>query len=176
METSRTQTAFHFDSPPHILIVEARFYDQIADLQMQGVMEVLNRVQATHEVVRVPGALEIPAAISYAMKALDFDPIRRRAEGYIALGCVMKGGTMHDQVVALESARGLQDLAIRRSLAIGNGILTCNTMEQALERADPKRLNRGGDAAAACLRMIELKHQFRLSPKRRWTAKQSTSG
>jgi 6,7-dimethyl-8-ribityllumazine synthase len=153
------------------LIIEARYYNEIADLQMQGVVAVLDRAQATYEVISVPGALEIPAAISYAMKALDFDPLRRRPEGYIALGCVMKGGTMHDQVVALESARGLQDLAIRRSLAIGNGILTCNTMEQALERADPAQLNRGGEAAIACLRMLELKHQFRLSPKRRWVAK-----
>jgi 6,7-dimethyl-8-ribityllumazine synthase len=171
MEPQSPSYTFHFDVPPHILIIEARYYNEIADLQMQGVVAVLDRAQATYEVISVPGALEIPAAISYAMKALDFDPLRRRPEGYIALGCVMKGGTMHDQVVALESARGLQDLAIRRSLAIGNGILTCNTMEQALERADPAQLNRGGEAAIACLRMLELKHQFRLSPKRRWVAK-----
>ena len=105
------------------------------------------------------------------MKAMDFDPVRRRAEGYIALGCVIKGGTMHDEIVAMESARGLQDLAIAHSLAIGNGILTCNDKEQAMERADPAKLNRGGEAANACLRMIELKQHFRLSTKRRWVAK-----
>ncbi len=172
MQTTRPPVVFQFDSPPHIMIVEARYYDDVADLLVKGVSEVLDRAKATHEVISVPGALEIPAAISYAMKALDFDPLRRRADGYIALGCVIKGGTMHDQIVASESARGLQDLAIRRSLAIGNGILTCNTIDQAFERADPARLNRGGEAAEACLRMLELKHQFRLSPKRRWVAKQ----
>jgi 6,7-dimethyl-8-ribityllumazine synthase len=171
MEAKRPPATFQFESPPHVMIVEARFYSAIADLQLQGVKAVLDHVQATYTVLSVPGALEIPAAIAYAMKAMDFDPVRRRCDGYIALGCVLKGGTQHDQVVAFESARGLQDLAIRHALAIGNGILTCNTMEQAIERADPERLNRGGEAAEACLRMIELKHQFRLSPKRRWVAK-----
>jgi len=171
MEAQRPPASFHFETPPHVLIVEARFYTDIADRQLQGVKAVLERVSATYEIIAVPGALEIPAAISYAIKAMDFDPMRRRADGYIALGCVLKGGTQHDQIVGNESARGLQDLAIRRSLAIGNGILTCNTMEQALERADPARLNRGGEAAEACLRMIELKNQFRLSTKRRWVAK-----
>ena len=153
------------------MIVEARFYADIADLQLQGVKEVLERVQATTEIVQVPGALEIPAAIAYAMKALDFDPMRRRPDGYIALGCVLKGGTHHDEIVGFESARGLQDLTVQHSLAIGNGILTCNAREEALERADPTRFNRGGKAAEAALRMVELKHYFRLSPKRRWVAK-----
>lgn len=171
MESNRPAASFHFESPPHILIIEARFYTDIADLQLQGVKAVLDRVRATYEIVQVPGALEIPAAIAYAMKAMDFDPVRRRPDGYVALGCVLKGGTQHDEIVAFESARGLQDLAIRNVLAIGNGILTCNTKEQALERADPARLNRSGEAAEACLRMIELKHQFRLASKRRWVAK-----
>ncbi|MGB9153971.1 MAG: 6,7-dimethyl-8-ribityllumazine synthase [Alphaproteobacteria bacterium] len=171
MESSRPPAVFHFESPPHILIVEARFYDDIADLQMAGVKAVLERVKATYETILVPGALEIPATIAFAMKALDFDPVRRRPDGYIALGCVLKGGTQHDEIVAGESARGLQDLAIKNALAIGNGILTCNTKEQALERADPARLNRSGEAAEACLRMIAIKHHFRLAPKRRWVAK-----
>jgi len=171
MESTRSPATFHFETPPHVMIVEARFYADIADLQMQGVKAVLEKINATSEIVTVPGALEIPAAIAYALKALDFDPMRRRADGYIALGCVLKGGTMHDEIVGFESARGLQDLALRQALAIGNGILTCNTMEQALERADPARMDRGGAAAEACLRMIELKHHFRLSPKRRWVAK-----
>jgi 6,7-dimethyl-8-ribityllumazine synthase len=154
-----------------VLIIEARFYTEIADMQLQGVKASLDRAHATYEIVTVPGALEIPAVISFAMKSMDFDPLRRRCEGYIALGCILKGGTHHDQIVAFESARGLQDLAINHSLAIGNGILTCNSIEQAVERANPAKLNRGGEAADACLRMIELKHQFRLSPKRRWVAK-----
>lgn len=171
MESSRPPASFHFETPPHVMIIEARFYTDIADMQIAGVKAVLNRVNATYEIVTVPGALEIPAVISFAIKALDFDPVRRRSEGFIALGCVLKGGTHHDEIVAFESARGLQDLALRHSLAIGNGILTCNTKEQAEERADPARLNRSGEAAEACLRMIELKHQFRLSQKRRWVAK-----
>ncbi|MDD3371803.1 MAG: 6,7-dimethyl-8-ribityllumazine synthase [Alphaproteobacteria bacterium] len=171
MEASRPPATFKFDEPPHVMIVEARFYDEIADMQLRGVKEVLDRVNATYEIVTVPGALEIPAAIAFAVKALDFDPMRRRSEGYIALGCVLKGGTHHDEIVAFESAHSLQELSLKHSLAIGNGILTCNTMEQALERADPIKLNRGGQAAEACLRMVELKHKFRLSPKRRWVAK-----
>jgi len=171
MEAKRPPATFNFEVPPHVMIVEARFYSDIADMQLQGVKAVLDSVHATYSIITVPGALEIPAAIAYAMKALDYDPVRRRCDGYIALGCVLKGGTQHDEIVGTESARGLQDLAIRYSLAIGNGILTCNTLDQALERADPSRLNRGGEAAEACLRMIELKHHFRLSPKRRWVAK-----
>ncbi len=172
MNTNNPPAAFHFETPPHVLIIEARFYTDIADLQLQGVKAVLDSVRATYEIITVPGALEIPAAISFAIKALDFDPVRRRSEGFIALGCVLKGGTNHDEVVAFESARGLQELALRHALAIGNGILTCNTKEQAMERADPVRLNRSGQAAEACLRMIELKQHFRLSSKRRWVAKQ----
>lgn len=171
MEAQRTPATFNFEESPHVAIVEARFYSDIADLQLQGVKEVLARAKVSFEIITVPGALEIPAAISFAIKALDFDPTRRRSDGYIALGCVLKGGTHHDEIVAFESARGLQELAIRSALAIGNGILTCNTMEQALERADPARLDRGGAAAEACLRMIELKNKFRLSSKRRWVAR-----
>lgn len=160
---------FNLDPKPHIMIVQARYYDDIADLQMQGVLKVLQANGATHEHVMVPGALEIPAAITYALKSLDFDAMRRRFDGYIALGCVLKGETLHDHVVGSESARGLQDLAMRYALAIGNGILTCNTREQATERADPARLNRSGEAAEACLAMIELKGHFRLTnAKRRW--------
>jgi 6,7-dimethyl-8-ribityllumazine synthase len=171
MESNRPPATFQFETPPHIMIFEAGFYADIAALQLQGVKAVLDRVQATSEIISVPGALEIPAALAFSIKAMDFDPNRRRPDGYIALGCVIKGGTMHDEIVSGESARGLQDLAIRHSLAVGNGILTCNTREQALERADSARLNRSGEAAEACLRMVELKHKFRLSPKRRWVAK-----
>ncbi|MDD3028680.1 MAG: 6,7-dimethyl-8-ribityllumazine synthase [Alphaproteobacteria bacterium] len=171
METPRLPATFHFDTPPHVLIVEGRFYTDLADLLLTGATDALKRVGATYDVITVPGALEIPAVISFAIKSLDFDPARRRNEGYIALGCVLKGGTDHDKIVAFESARALQDLAVTRALAIGNGILTCPTKESACERADPARLNRGGAAAEACLRMIEIKRMFRLSPKRRWTAK-----
>lgn len=168
METKRVPATFNIESKPHLLIVEAPFYEDVAALQMKGVKAVLDRVGATYDTLAVPGALEIPAAIVYAIRGLDFDPTRRRYDGYIALGCVIKGGTMHDEIVGTESARALQDVAIRHVLAIGNGILTCNTHAQAVERADPDRMDRAGAAAEAALRMIEIKQGFRLLPKRRW--------
>ncbi len=170
METRRVPLTFSFDSKPHLLIVEARFYDDIGAMQLDGAKAVLDRAGATYEIVPVSGSLEIPAAIAYAIRALDFDPTRRRFDGYVALGCVLKGGTKHDEIVGFESARALQEIAIRHALAVGNGILTCNTREQALERADPARMDRGGAAAEAALRMIEIKQLYRLTPKRRWVA------
>ena len=167
----RPPATYKFDETPHIMVVEGRFYDDIADHLLQGAKAVLGRVGATSIVYTVPGALEIPSAILYAMKSLNYDAGRRRFDGYIALGCVLKGQTMHHEIVGGESARGLQTLSLRHTLAIGNGILTCDTREQAMERADPVRLDRGGAAAEACLRLIELKHQFRLSPKRRWVGR-----
>ncbi len=169
-EPSASKT-FALDPKPHVLIVEARYYAAINDALLQGARDVLAANGASHDVLAVPGALEIPAAIACAVKALDYDPVRRRYDGYIALGCVIKGSTRHDEIVGNESARGLQELALRYVLAIGNGILTVETLAQAEERADPKRFNRGGDAAAACLRMIEVKQGFNLHSRRRWVAK-----
>jgi 6,7-dimethyl-8-ribityllumazine synthase len=171
MDSPQPPATFSFEEMPHITVVQASFYPDIVDLQLQGAKAVLDRAGASYDILSVPGALEIPAAISFSIRALDFDPIRRRSDGFVALGCILKGGTHHDKIVAFESARGLQDLAIRYALAVGNGILACDTKEQAMERADPARMNRGGAAAEACLRMIELKHKFRLTPKRRWVAK-----
>jgi len=171
MEQKRAQPTFAFESVPHIMVVEARFYENISDLLLTGAKAVLDRVGATYDVFTVPGALEIPAAIAYAVKSLSFDTLRRRYDGYVALGAVIKGDTRHDEIVGNLSAQGLQDLALHHTLAIGNGILTCNTLEQALLRADPAQMDKGGGAAEACLRMIELKQEFRLSPKRRWVAR-----
>jgi 6,7-dimethyl-8-ribityllumazine synthase len=171
MEQGRKPAVFSFEEKPHVMIVEARFYEAIAGKLLAGARAVLDRAGASYEVVTVPGALEIPAAVLFAVKALNFDPTRRRFEGYVALGCVIKGGTNHDEIVGRESAQGLQKLALDHTLAIGNGILTCNTPEQAAERADPARMDKGGGAAEACLRMIELKRSFHLSSKRRWVAR-----
>lgn len=168
MQTNRTYPTFQFEAKPHILIVEARFYDDIGALQMQGAVAALERAGATHDVLSVPGALEIAPAIMYAIRALDFDATRRRYDGYVALGCVLKGGTQHDEIVGNESARALMEISLRHTLAIGNGILTCSTREQALERADPAKMDRAGAAAEAALRMIEIKQNYRLLPKRRW--------
>lgn len=171
MESKRPPATFQFENRPYVLIVEARHYDDIADLQLKGAQAVLDRVGVDYDTITVPGALEIPATILYAIKSLDFDAVRRRFDGYIALGCIIKGGTNHNDLVANECFRGIQDTALHYSLAVGNGVITCNTKEQGLERADPTKHDRGGAAAEACLRMIELKHQFRLSPKRRWIAR-----
>ena len=171
MLETRPTISFQFEQKPHILIVQASYYDDIAEKLLKGALAVLDRAGVSHEIVDVPGALEIPAAITYAVKSLDFDAVRRRFDGYVALGCVVKGETLHDEIVGCESARALQEVALRYTLAVGNGILTCNTMEQALKRADPEGYDRGGAAAEVCLRMVELKHLFRLTPKRRWVAR-----
>src|SRR5262249_47211198 len=98
METKRPPATYNFETKPHMMVVEARFYDDLATLQLQGAKTVLDRVGATYDVVTVPGALEIPIAVTYAIRALDFDPTRRRYDGYIVLGCVIKGGTMHNEI------------------------------------------------------------------------------
>lgn len=171
MEQKKDPAVFKFEEKPHIMVIEARFYDDVADLLLTGAKAVLDRAGVTYDVYTVPGSLEIPAAILYAMKSLDFDAVRRRYDGYVALGTVIKGATRHHEIVGDVSAKGLQKLALQHTLAIGNGILTCDTKEQAVERADPARHDRGGAAAEATLRMIELKHHFRLMPKRRWVGR-----
>lgn len=150
---------------PHIMIVEARFYDDISDALLDGAVRKLDAAGATYERFTVPGALEIPAAIMFAVRSLDFSTVQRRFDGYVALGCVIRGETTHYDTVCNESARGLQDLAIRHTLAIGNGIITTENEDQAWERARADRLDKGGGAAEAALQMIELKRRFRLYPR-----------
>ena len=171
MEHHSQRATFSFADKPHIMIIEARFYEDYADMLLGGAKAVLERAGCSYDVITVPGALEVPAAIAFAIKALSFDEMRRRYDGYVALGTVIKGGTRHDKIVGDISAQGLQQLASQHTLAIGNGILTVESKEQAMERADPARMDKGGGAAEACLRMIELKNSFRLSTKRRWVAK-----
>jgi 6,7-dimethyl-8-ribityllumazine synthase len=137
----------------HVLIVEARFYEDIAEELVKGAVAVLEKAGATYERIAVPGAFEIPAAISFADIGGEFD-------GYLALGCVIRGETSHYDYVCEESARKLMDLSADRALAIGYGILTCENDEQAWERARVDRKNKGGDVAEACLRMIELSQRF----------------
>ena len=136
----------------HILIVEAPFYTHIADMQRDGVIDALKAAGATYEVISVPGALEVPAAIAYADASGAFD-------GYVALGCVIRGETYHFEVVAGESARAIMALTLD-GLAIGNGILTVENEAQAIARADKTQKNKGGEAAAAALAMVALKQRF----------------
>lgn len=171
MYDKRVPISFQFEQKPHILIVQASYYEDVAGFLAQGASDVLERAGVSFEVIDVPGALEIPVAIGYAVKAMAFDIEARRFDGYVALGCVLKGETYHDKVVGNESARGLMDIALRHTLAVGNGILTCDTLEQALKRAQPDGFDRGGAAAEACLRMIELKHLFGISSRRHWSGR-----
>jgi 6,7-dimethyl-8-ribityllumazine synthase len=150
---------------PSILIVEARFYEDIADELVHGAVSALDEGGAGHERVSVPGAFEIPVAIRMAMRSMDFFAGRRRFDGYVALGCVIRGETSHYDYVCAESARKLQDLACEHTLALGYGILTCETREQAWQRARVDGKNRGGAAARACLAMLELKRHFHLFPR-----------
>lgn len=137
-----------------ILIVEARFYESHSDDLLQGAKAVLDNAGVSYDVVTVPGALEIPAAFAFAEAG------RTHYDGYIALGCVIRGETYHFDLVANESCRGLTDLALRRGLAIGNGIITVENDEQARARADRKQKDKGGFAAHAALAMIALKKKF----------------
>ena len=137
----------------HVLIVEARFYEEVADALAAGATIALEAAGATYDRVMVPGALEIPAAIRFALESRVYD-------GYVALGCVIRGETSHYDIVAGESARGLTDLALSHQVAIGNGILTVETKEQAMVRADLEQKNKGGVAAEACLEMVGLKRRF----------------
>jgi 6,7-dimethyl-8-ribityllumazine synthase len=150
---------------PHILIVEARFYEEISDELAKGAVAALKSAGVTFDRLAVPGAFEIPAAIRMAIHAMDFYPHRRRYDGYVALGCVIRGETTHYDYVCGESARGLQDLAVKYTLALGYGILTVENEAQAWERARVDRKNKGGDAARACLAMIEAKRKFGLFPR-----------
>lgn len=137
-----------------VLIVEARFYPNISDMLYEGATQVLDVAGVTYEALEVPGALEIPAAIGMAAG---------KYEGFIALGCVIRGETYHFEIVANESARGLMDLGVNAGLCIGNGILTVENEEQALRRADRAQLDKGGDAARACLSLMKLKARLGLA-------------
>ena len=153
------------EQPPHILIVEARYYTEICDELARGAIAALEDAGASYERIEVPGAFEIPTAISMVMRSLDFYSGHRRYDGYVALGCVIRGETSHYDYVCGESARKLQDLAADHALALGYGILTCENAEQAWARASIDRKDKGGEAARACLRMLEVKRRFHLYPR-----------
>lgn len=138
-----------------ILVIEARYYEAISDALLEGAMAVLEK--ANVEVVRmnVPGALEIPHVISFAHEA------KSGFDGFVALGCVIRGETTHYDYVCEESARALMDLAIRHQLAIGNGIITVENEDQAWARAKKDKKDKGGFAANAVLEMIRIRDELR---------------
>lgn len=138
-----------------VLIIESSFYAHIADLLRQGAEGVLREFGAQYDLLSVPGALEIPAALSFVLqKNITL------YDAYVVLGCVIRGETSHYDIVCNESARGIYDLALKHALALGNGILTVENEGQALERADLAKKNKGGDAARAALHMLSLKKKY----------------
>ncbi|MGA8818983.1 MAG: 6,7-dimethyl-8-ribityllumazine synthase [Xanthobacteraceae bacterium] len=141
-----------------ILIVEARFYDKIADALLAGAMRALDEAHASVERISVPGSLEIPPAIAIATDAARRK--RRSYDGAVALGCVIRGETIHFEIVSHLSARGLMELSVARGLPIGNGIITVENEAQAFARARMEEQDKGGDAARAALALIELKRRL----------------
>jgi 6,7-dimethyl-8-ribityllumazine synthase len=140
------------------LIVEARFYDDIQDALLEGAVAELKAAKVSHDVITVPGALEIPAAIAMAIETGEKGG--KAYDAAIALGCVIKGETIHFEIVSMESARGLMDLAVTKKFPVGNGILTVNNEDQAWARARASELNKGGDAARAALAMLRIKRRL----------------
>lgn len=149
-------------SGPRILIVEARFYEDIADHLVKGAVQELTAQGAGYKRVIVPGVLEIPAVIRFAIRSMELRATDTRFAGYVVLGCVIKGQTDHYEHVCTQAMRGLQDLALDYSLAVGNGIITSPNRELAMERARVDGKNLGGKAAKACLRMIDIKRELGL--------------
>lgn len=143
-----------------VAVIVSPYYRGVAEALLAGAQAALAAAGVEGAtVLAVPGALEIPLAIA----SLEEGARRERAvhDGYVALGCVIRGETAHFDIVCNESARGLMQLGLSGRFAIGNGILTVDTMEQAMERADPSRLDKGGDAARACLSLIALRREHR---------------
>jgi 6,7-dimethyl-8-ribityllumazine synthase len=144
------------DDKPHILIVEARFYDDLLDAMLKGAKRVLDKAHATYEIVTVPGALEIPGAIKFAHEAGNAGRLERRFDGYVAIGCVIRGETPHFDYVAGEAASGLQLAALETGIPVSFGVLTCDTREQAEARAGGAYGNKGAEAARSALEMADV--------------------
>ena len=140
-----------FKEKLNICLISAPYYKDITDDLIKGALNVLKKINADTKIVEVSGALEIPTAIKLMENKFD---------GFIAIGCVIRGETTHYETVCQESSRGLMDLAIYRNLAIGNGILTVENTEQAWERADINRKDKGGDAARAAMAMAAVAKRY----------------
>ena len=145
-------------APARFLIVEARFYDAIGAELLAGAEAALRAAGASRDVVRVPGALEIPVAMAIALDAAAAQ--QWPYQGAVALGCIIRGETYHFEIVAGESSRALMDMSHTRRLALGNGILTVENVAQAHGRSDPRRGDKGGDAARAALALYRLKQKL----------------
>lgn len=136
-----------------ILIVQAVFYQEISAMLLEGATKKISELGYEYDIITLIGAFEIPAAIAIAETS-------KKYVGYVALGCVIRGETTHYDYVCLESARGLNELAFKKKLAIGYGIITTENESQAFERASPNKKDKGGFAAKACVEMVKLKEKF----------------
>ena len=151
------------NDPTRVLIVEAHFYDELADALLEGAKDALRAQGVQYDVVTVPGALEVPTVIAMAEEAGRY-PTAPRYDGYVALGCIIRGETYHFEIVSDQSAAGITQLGLK-GLAIGNGILTVENRPQAEVRADPTGQNKGGGAAAAALHLVALARKWGTASK-----------
>ncbi len=143
-----------------IVVIEARFYNDIADHLLRGVNAALEANGGSSRVITVPGIAELPAALSFAVRAAERSPGTWGAAGYVVLGTAIKGETDHYDHICREAMRGVQDIAVEGLLAVGNGILTVHNIDQAMARCRIEGTDHGGQAACACLRMIALKSEL----------------
>jgi 6,7-dimethyl-8-ribityllumazine synthase len=150
----------HSAQGARIVVIEARFYNDIADNLLRGVDAALDAAGATSRVLTVPGIAEVPAALAFAVHAAGRSPEVWGAAGYVVLGCAIKGDTDHYDHICREAMRGVQDIATAHLAAVGNGILTVHNIEQAMARCRIEGTDHGGQAARACLRMIALKGEL----------------
>lgn len=134
-----------------VLVIEARYYEHINDMLLEGITETLQEAGAKYDVLTVPGALEIPAALLFNLD--------KGYDAFVVAGCIIRGETSHYDIVCNESARGVYDLVLAEGLALGNCILTVDNEQQAIARADKSKKNKGADAAGAALRMFEIKEK-----------------
>lgn len=141
-----------FEKPTRVALIVAPFYRDIADNLIAGARKVLDAANVAHETIEVPGALEIPTSVALAARSGEFD-------GFVALGCVIRGETTHYDTVCNDSSRGLTLLGLK-GVCIGNGILTVEDTAQAMARARPEEMNKGGGAAEACLHLIAIARRF----------------
>lgn len=149
----------------HMMIIQSEFNRDITDQLMTGAISVLDKAKASYEHYVVPGVFEIPAMMQFAIKGMEFAKARRRFSGYIGLGCVIRGETSHYDHVADSTFEAIQEMIMRYTLAFGNGILTVENYDQALERANLSGRNWGAQAAETCLEMIKSKGKFALFPR-----------
>lgn len=143
-----------------VLIVEAQFYQEFADQMYTGAAAVLDAAGCAYDRLAVPGSFELPGAIRLALDISADGHPHSGYDGFIALGCVIQGETDHYDHICREASRGLMDLVLLHGIALGFGVLTCQTIEQARARAAVDGMNKGADAAEACLRMIEVRRHF----------------